>query len=147
MLSPEIMWIIFAVILFIIEAATVSLVTIWFAVGAIFAMIAAVLGCSLYTQLAVCMVSSVILLIFTRSAAMKFIKKTPTNADSLIGKNALVTVAVDNINSVGEVKIDGKYWSARNAENNDVIEINNIVEVCCVEGVKLMVKLVSNVNN
>lgn len=56
MLSPEIMWILFAVILFIIEAATVSLVTIWFAIGAIFAMIAAVLGFSLYAQLAVCII-------------------------------------------------------------------------------------------
>ena len=50
-MSPEIMWIIFAVILFIIEAATVSLVTIWFAVGAIFAMIAALLGFSVYAQI------------------------------------------------------------------------------------------------
>lgn len=142
LISPEIMWIIFAAILFVIEAATVSLVTIWFAVGAIFAMIASVLGFSLYAQLAVCIISSVILLIFTRPAAVRLIKKTPTNADSLIGKPAVVTKTVDNINAVGEVKIGGKYWSARNAENNSTIEINNIVEVCRVEGVKLMVKLV-----
>ncbi len=145
MLSPEIMWIVFAVILFIIEAATVSLVTIWFAVGAIFAMIAAMLGFSLYTQLAVCIAAAVILLIFTRPAAVRLMKKTPTNADSLIGKTAVVTMRVDNLNAVGEVKIGGKYWSARNVENDAVIEINDMVEVCGMEGVKLMVKPIKNV--
>lgn len=144
MLNPEIMWILFAVILFIIEAATVSLVTIWFAVGAIFAMIAAVLGFSLYTQLAVCIISSVVLLICTRPAAVRLVKKTPTNADRLIGNKAVVTMAIDNINATGEVKTDGKYWSARNAENNNIIKINTVVEICRVEGVKLMVKSTEN---
>ena len=140
MMSPEIMWIIFAVILFIIEAATVSLVTIWFAVGAIFAMIAALLGFSVYAQCAVCIAASVVLLIFTRPAAVRLIKKTPTNIDSLIGKNAVVTTAIDNIEAVGEVKVGGKYWSARNAENDTPIEKDAVVEICRVDGVKLMVK-------
>ena len=141
MVSPEIIWIIFAVILFIIEAATVNLVTIWFALGAILAVIASLLGFSVFTQCTVCIVSALILLIFTRPAAVRLIKKTPTNVDSLIGKNAVVTTAIDNIKAAGEVKISGKYWSARNAENDDVIEVNTVVEICRVEGVKLMVKL------
>ncbi len=141
MLSDELIWLIISILLFIIEAATVNLFTIWFGLGAICAMIVALAGGNLIWQILVFAVVSVVLLAFTRPLAKKLIKKTPTNSDSLIGKIAVVTQRVDNLEFTGEVKIDGKFWTARSVDDS-VIEQGETVEITEISGVKLIVKII-----
>ena len=61
-----------------------------------------------------------------------------TNADALIGKNALVIEEIDNVKETGAVKIEGKVWTARNAENGEIIEEGSQVKIIEIQGVKLM---------
>ena len=111
--KPEFLWLIIAVILFAIEAVTINLTTIWFGFGALIAMVTAALGGSTNLQIILFVFSTLILLIFTRPIAVKYIKKTSTNIDTLIGKQAIVTEKIDNLAGTGQVKIDGNVWTAR----------------------------------
>lgn len=138
--KPEFIWLIIAIVIFAIEALTVNLTTIWFGLGAIVAMIFAAFGASSQFQIIVFAVATVILLIFTRPIAVKYIKKTSTNIDTLIGKSAIVTEKIDNLKGTGQVKIDGNVWTAR-SENDFIIEEREVVEICRISGVKLIVKM------
>ncbi len=143
MLSMSVVWLGAAVVFGIIEALTYQLVSIWFAGGCIAALIAQLINpeLSLTLQLTVCTVVSAVLLAVTRPFVKKIMdgKPTPTNVDALIGKTAVVTAKVDNVNSQGEAQLDGKIWSARSADNT-VIEKDSIVTVERIDGVKLIVK-------
>lgn len=133
-----ILWIIIAIVCVIIEAATLGLTTIWFAAGAILAWISAELGLHIMGQVLIFLISSSVLLYFTRPIASKYLKigHTRTNADTLIGKVGLVTEKIDSINSTGQVKISGQVWSAKSKE---IIEVGEKVEVLEIQGVKLVV--------
>lgn len=142
-LSVSIIYIIWsaAIILFgIAEAVTAQLVSIWFLVGAIGALITAFLGGNIYIQLIVFIGVSVLALVITRPLVKKYIKpKTEnTNADRVIGQNAVVVEEINNIKETGAVKADGKVWTAR-SENEDIIEADSIVKVKKISGVKLIV--------
>ncbi len=139
----EYIWLIFSIILFTVEALTVNLFTIWFGIGALVAMIATLIGANTVIQLLIFAVVSVILLVFTRPLAVKGIKKTPTNSDSLIGKNGIVTKEINNIAATGEIKVGGKYWTAR-SEDETIIEAESVVEIIAISGVKLIVKQINN---
>ena len=140
----EYIWLIFSIILFTIEALTVNLFTIWFGIGALVAMIAALAGVNTLIQLLIFAVISVILLIFTRPLAVRGIKKIPTNSDRLIGASGIVTKEINNLAETGEIKVDGKYWTARSEDDSVIIEQDSIVEIVAISGVKLIVK---NINN
>ena len=79
-------------------------------------------------------------LYFTRPLVKKYVnsRSQPTNADMVIGKEALVTEAIDNVESAGAVAVGGKVWTAR-SENGEPIEVGSIVTVLRIEGVKLIV--------
>lgn len=145
MINAEYIWLGLSILLFIIEAVTVNLVTIWFALGALGAMLTAIAGLGTGIQILVFAVISVILLMFTRPLAVKCIKKTPTNSDGLVGKHAVVTKDVNNITASGEAKINGKFWTARSENENITIPAGSIVEVVSISGVKLIVRPVENV--
>lgn len=138
--SPEFIWLIIAIVLFAIEAVTVNLTTIWFGFGALIAMVAAALGGSTNLQIILFVAATVILLIFTRPLAVKYIKKTSTNIDTLIGKQAIVTEKIDNLAGTGQVKIDGNLWTAR-SEGGFIIDEREVVEIIKISGVKLIVKM------
>ncbi|MFO7888108.1 MAG: NfeD family protein [Eubacteriales bacterium] len=135
------LWLIIAVILAIVEGATLSLTTIWFAFGALFAWLVTFLNFSWTLQIGVFVVVSGLLLIFTRPLVKKYLKigSVKTNAEEVIGKDALVTERIDNINSQGKVKVKGQIWTAR-SDDSRFIEENSIVKVLKIEGVKLIVK-------
>ncbi|MGN0467648.1 MAG: NfeD family protein [Acutalibacteraceae bacterium] len=136
-----IMWIVLAIVFAVIEAVTVQIVTIWFAVGAVGAIIAYVLGANEIVQLTVFVAVSLLTLIIARPYLKKFTKTQvqPTNADMYIGKQALVTERIDNNNATGQAKIGGSLWTARSADGS-VIEKDSLVSVMSIEGVKLIVK-------
>jgi len=119
-----IIWLIATVVFGVIEAVTVALVTIWLAVGALVAGIAAALGANLYIQLIIFVVVSGVLIFFTRPLAKKMLHKKvqPTNADRVIGADALVINEIDPINNAGQVKVLGQIWSARDVDHGDIEE-------------------------
>ena len=132
-----------ALILFIIiEIATTSLTTIWFAGGSLAAFLANVLNAPLWLQIVLFIVVSLVLLIFTRPIMLKAMKsgELKTNVDSLIGKQAKVTENISNIDDTGTVVVNGQEWTARNVVPGEVIEAGEIVEIVEISGVKLIVK-------
>ena len=136
------LWLALMIGFVIAEAACpFHLVSVWFAVGSLVAMIAAVLGAQLWLQIVLFLAISVVLLAAMVPLVRKFIipKQTKTNVESVIGSMGYVTEAVDNISAAGQVKLGGMYWTAR-SENGHPIPVGTLVEVTKIEGVKAFVK-------
>ena len=134
-------WLIVAVVLAVIEASTAQLVCIWFALGAISAMITAMITESVLAQVLVFIFSTAVFLALTRKFVRKLtdVKASKTNADSLIGKEFIVLEEVDNLKETGTIKASGTVWSVRNIEEG-VIPSGTKVIIEKIEGVKLYVK-------
>ncbi len=134
-------WIAVTIVFVIVEVATTQLVTIWFALGSVAALLACTLKAELYLQIIIFAVVSTLALVLTRPLVKKLSQKEflPTNADRNIGKSATVTETIDNIAGTGAVKIDGNIWTARSSDDT-VIEKDTIVTVEKIDGVKLIVK-------
>ncbi len=134
-------WLVVAVIFGVIEAATVQLMSIWFAVGAVAAMVAALLGANVWVQFGVFLAVAVVVLVFTRPLVKKVLKvgRVHTNADSVIGRIGAVTVDIAGPGEVGRVLVDGQDWSAI-SEDGSPIPKGERVLVKAIEGVKLVVE-------
>lgn len=134
----SIAWFVAFLVLLVIELSTVNLVSIWFAVGSIAAMICSFFTDSLVIQTIVFLVVSVISLLITKPLMKKFkgFDITPTNSDRVIGKIGKVTKKIQE-NQYGEVQIYGNTWTARSDEE---IDVGEKVKVLSIEGVKLIVK-------
>lgn len=137
-------WLCAMIVLGIMEAATVGLVCIWFAGGALAALIAAALGAPIWLQVVVFFVVSAGLLALFRPFARKFVNSrgTATNVDANIGKTAVVIEPIDNLRGTGRVMIGSVDWTARSA-NGSVIEKDALVRVLRIEGVKVCVERIS----
>lgn len=125
----------------ILEIATTQMVSIWFAIGALAAFIAALVGVEqLWIQIVIFVVVSAIALAATRPLVKKMVnqKAEPTNADMVIGKTGIVTEKIDNIASSGLVRVNGAVWTARSADDS-VIEADEKVIIREISGVKLLV--------
>lgn len=140
-----IVWIAAIVIFGVVEAATVGLVSIWFVIGSVAGLIAAVLGAPIWLQVVLFFIVSIAALIATRPLVRKLSKKgeVATNADRVLGGTARVTETIDNTIPSGEVYIDGKTWSAR-SQSGAVIAPETLVTVIRLEGVKLYVDVPHN---
>ena len=136
-----IIWIIAIAAFLTIEAATVSLVSLWFVGGSFCAMIAAILGASWLVQFTVFVIVSAALLALVRPLVKKYVspKATRTNADRLIGRQALVTETIDNLTAKGAIRIDGVLWTARSADETPITEGTRVI-ITCIEGAKVYVK-------
>ena len=137
----EILWLILLVAFAIVEGVTVSLVSVWFIGGAAAALIAALCGAELWVQVVLFFTVSILLLLCLRPLSKRLIKqkKVATNADSNIGKEAVVTEHIDNLQGSGAVRISGVEWSARSADGSE-IEKGAVVRVLRIEGVKVCVE-------
>ena len=140
-MNPIYVWLAALAAFIVIEIATMGLTTIWFAGGALVALVLAMLDVSFYVQAGAFLVISIVLLISTRPLAMKFFNKerVKTNVDSIIGKKAIVLVRIDNLKEEGRVSVNGMEWTARAYEEECVIPEGTIVEVKEIRGVKLIV--------
>ena len=136
-----IIWLAAFVILIGIEAATMALTTIWFAGGALIAFLIALAGGPLWLQITLFLAVSVVLLLFTRPLALKYMNKgvEKTNVDSMPGKSGIVTQSIDNLKAQGKVTVNGMEWTARSKDGSQ-IEEGRVVRVYGVEGVKLIVE-------
>ena len=140
-LSMTVIWIIAIVALLIVEGLTAGLVTIWFAIGAVAALICQMLGAPLWLQLAVFLAVSFVTLVLTRPLAQKHLnnRTQPTNADRLIGRECIVTEVIDNVAGTGAVTVGGQVWTAR-CVSDVVVQPNARATVRRIEGVKLIVE-------
>lgn len=139
-------WLILFIALLVIEIITLGLTTIWFAGGALAAFVLSLMEVSPVVQWAVFCAVSLILLFATRPWAVRYFnsqKKEKTNIDSLIGKTAVVTSTISNLEGKGEVYVNGLTWTARAGEDSVVIEEDTHVTVVAVQGVKLIVEVKS----
>ena len=133
-------WLGLTVVFLIAEAATVTVISLWFAAGALAAMAMALAGGSIWMQALVFLVVSAAALTALRPLVRKYLtpKLTATNVDSIIGATGIVTTAIDNIGAVGQVKLNGMEWTARST-SGDPIEPGTRVRVDKIEGVKVFV--------
>lgn len=134
-------WIAAIIIFGVAEAATAGLTSIWFVLGGVAGLIAAVCGGPVWLQVGLFFAVSIAALAFTRPLVVKLMKKDikPTNADRVLNNVGRVTERIDNALPSGAVYIDGKTWTARSADG-EVIEPDAAVRVLRMEGVKLIVQ-------
>lgn len=139
-------WLILFVFLVIVEICTLQLVSLWFAVGSLVAMIVAILNGSVELQLLIFLVVSFVLLILLKPFKDKFLNKhlIKTNVDSLIGKTARVTAKIHNKEGFGAAIVNGLEWTAVAKEDEDIIEVGSYVTICDISGVKLIVESKKN---
>lgn len=137
-----VLWLIALIVFAVGEAITVGLTSVWFAVGALGALIAAGFGAALWLQVVVFLALSGVTLLLVRPLAKKFLtpRYQATNADRVIGATALVTEEIDNLKGSGLVNISGQVWIARSA-HDVVIQPGREVKVLRIEGVKVFVEL------
>lgn len=135
-------WLIVFVACIIIELITLGLTTIWFAGGALVAAISAALGAPLWLQSILFGAVSLVLLYFTRPIAVKYFNKdrVKTNAESLVGRQAIVISEIDNLQGIGQVTVGGQEWSARTVREGVVLPTGTVVVIRAISGVKLMVE-------
>lgn len=136
----EFLWFALLVLFIIVEAATVSMVSTWFAIGALAAMLADLLGAQLWLQVVIFLAVSGIALALLRPIAKKYFNPriTRTNVDALTGKTCLCVTAIDNLAGVGQVKLGDVEWSARSTDGQP-IPVGTQVTIDRVEGVKVYV--------
>lgn len=135
-------WLIIFIVLIVIELLTMGLTTIWFAGGALVALLMSVLGFGMPVQVVVFIIVSVLLLVLTRPIAVKYFNQNrqKTNVESLIGQQALVLEDVDTLHAAGQVKVNGQIWSAKTEETSGFIAKDMVVMIQGIQGVKLIVK-------
>lgn len=137
-----IFWLVLLIIAIAVEVLTLGLTSIWFAGGALVAILLSLFNLPVVLQVAVFVVVSLVLLIFTRPIAVKYFNKNraKTNVESLIGRQAIVISEIDNIQGIGQVTVGGQEWSARSVDDKKHFQVGEVVEVVAINGVKLIVK-------
>lgn len=142
-------WLIIMIIFLIAEAITVGLTTIWFAAGALAAMAVCALGFGVFAQFVVFFIVSMVLLIFTRPFALRYVNpnKIRTNYEDAVDKTVKITERVDNINGTGTAVLNGQEWTVRTRADNEILEPGDLATVVEVIGVKLIVVKASGEKN
>lgn len=141
-------WLTMIVVFLMAEASTVTLVSLWFAAGSLAAMLVALTGAGIGFQVTVFVIVAAVCLTALRPLVRKHIKPklTKTNVDAVVGSTGLVTVAIDNVSAVGQVKLGAMYWTARSVSGDPIAE-GTLVKVERIEGVKAIVSPVKETVN
>jgi len=136
-------WVALVVVFAVIEAFTLGLTTIWFAISAFVMVFLSFLKIPLPVQIIIFLLISGVLLYFTRPLAVKKFKtgRVKTNVESLAGMHALVTKQISEFDR-GEVKLNGQFWTAR-SEDGSTIKEGTKCEVVRIEGVQAIVRILS----
>ena len=139
-MMEAIIWLALMVVCLVAEALTVSMITLWFAAGAVVALLLSLLNLQIWVQVTVFFVVSGVLLACLRPMVRRHVtpKITPTNVDAIIGARCVVTAEIDNVCAAGQIKLNGMEWSARST-TGEIIPEGALVRVERVEGVKLFV--------
>ena len=144
--NMAVVWLIAMAVFLIVEGIVPGLVSIWFAVGALAALIAAMVGAPLWLQLVWFVLVSIAALALTRPLARKYVngRVTPTNADRILDRECVVREAIDNLRGTGAVAVDGKVWTARMLKDNETAREGETVIARRIDGVKLIVEKAKN---
>ena len=136
----SVLWFVLLVVFILAEASTVTMISIWFVIGALAAMIVSFLGGQFWLQIVVFLAVSAVLLIALRPVTKKFLSPriVKTNVDSVIGAKGRVTASIDNVEAKGQVKLGAMEWTARSTDGSP-IEKDTLVTVDRIEGVKVFV--------
>lgn len=140
-----IFWLIAAGIFFIIEMATIGFLVFWLGIGSLLAMVTSFITDNILIQVLVFVITSTLLLIFTRPLVNKFIKipkEVKTNAYSIIGKKGIVVKEINNIEGDGQIKVDGEVWSAK-SNTDEIISKDTEIEIVDIDGVKAVVQKIN----
>lgn len=137
-----IFWLIVLIITIVVEVVTMGLTSIWFAGGALVAVIAAALHAPVGVQIVLFLLVSLLLLFFTRPIAVRYFNKdrVRTNVESLVGRQAIVISEIDNLQGIGQVTVGGQEWSARSHDDKQKLPVGVVVDVVAINGVKLIVR-------
>lgn len=139
-----VVWLILAIVFLILEIGTVALVSAWFVVGSVVALIASLLGASIGIQIVLFIVVSLALiaLFYSQRDRFSFAPKNAirTNADRLIGEVAEVIKEVDPIDNIGKARVAGQIWSCSSV-NHTRIPVGSLVKIVSIQGVRLVVEL------
>ena len=140
-INMTVVWLIAMVVLLIVEGVIPGLVSIWFAAGALVALLLSLIGAPLWLQGTAFLIVSLALLVLTRPLAKKYVnsRTTPTNADRIIGRDCVVTEEIDNLRGTGAVSVDGKTWTARLERVDGKAPKGAVVKALRIEGVRLIV--------
>ena len=135
-------WVVLMIGFLVVEGIAPGLVSIWFALGALAALISALLGAQVWLQAVWFVVVSLLALVITRPLAKKYVnsRTQATNADMLIGQECIVTETIDKLHGTGAVSVAGKVWTARADDPERIIEKGSVAVIERIEGVKLIVK-------
>ncbi len=137
-----IVWLVLLILCTGIEVLTLGLTTIWFAGGALIAIFAALLQAPIFVQIILFFLVSLLMLFFTRPIAVKYFNRdrVKTNVESMVGRQAIVTSEIDNLQAAGQVTVNGQEWSARSIDDRIRIPVGTVVVVAAINGVKLIVR-------
>ena len=140
--TMPVIWVIVFLVLMVLELISMGLTTIWFAGGAVVALVLSAFNAPVAAQVIVFLVVSTLLLYFTRPIAQKYFNKNRvnTNVESMPGQIGIVTADIDNIAATGTVSLNGMDWTARSKEPEGTIAKGTKVRVLEVQGVKLIVE-------
>lgn len=139
--TEAMVWLFVAIGFAILEASTIAMVSAWFSIGALVAMIAALFGAGIWVAVGIFLVVSALSLVAFRPIIKKYFndKVVKTNIDAVIGSMGTVLEPIDNIAATGRVKLGGMEWSARSATGTP-ISAGTIIKVERIEGVKVFVR-------
>ena len=147
-MSPFVfVWLVAVIVFLGVELSTVTLTSIWFAAGALAAMLVAMFNGHIIVQIIAFLIVAFGLLYFTKPWSKKFIdtKKETTNADRAIGQEVRVIERVSNLDQTGKAIVHGMEWTVRTEDDNIIIERGELVRVMRIVGVKLIVERVEEV--
>ena len=136
------LWLVVLIVSIGVEVATLGLTSIWFAGGAVVAVIVAAFHGPVWLQILLFFAVSLLLLFFTRPIAVRCFNRdrVRTNVESMIGRQAIVVSEIDNMQAIGQVTVNGMEWSARSTINELKIAVGHVVVIRAVDGVKLIVE-------
>lgn len=137
------LWLVVLIVSIGVEVATLGLTSIWFAGGAVVAVIVAAFHGPVWLQILLFFAVSLLLLLFTRPIAVRYFNRdrVRTNVESMIGRQAIVTSEIDNLQGIGQVTVGGQEWSARTEADGMNLQPGTVVDIVAVNGVKLIVKV------
>lgn len=137
---PSVVWLGLLAVFAVLEGVTAALVSVWFCAGALAALLCSVLTPNLSLQIFLFFLVSVASMLALRSLARRYVlpHRVPTNADRVIGREAVVTEDIDNLAGKGAALVFGVAWTAR-SETGEPIPKGTVVTVRRIEGVKLFV--------
>lgn len=137
------LWLVVLIVSIGVEVATLGLTSIWFAGGAAVAVIVAAFHGPVWLQILLFLAVSLLLLFFTRPIAVRYFNRdrVRTNVESMIGRQAIVTSEIDNLQGIGQVTVGGQEWSARTETDGVNLQPGTVVDIVAVIGVKLIVKV------